>query len=37
MFVLANGTAQLALLGDRSHLTDDLRSQEGTQRSKLEV
>ena len=30
MFVLANGTAQLATLGDRTHLSDELRNQEGT-------
>ena len=30
MFVLANGTAQLATLGDRAHLSDELRNQEGT-------
>jgi len=30
MFVVANGTAQLAFLGDRSHLTDELKNQEGT-------
>jgi alpha-ribazole phosphatase len=30
MFVVTNGTAQLALLGDRSHLTEELRNQEGT-------
>jgi broad specificity phosphatase PhoE len=30
MFTLANGTAQLAVLGDRSHLSEALRNQEGT-------
>jgi probable phosphoglycerate mutase len=30
MFVVANGTAQLAFLGDRSHLSEELRNQEGT-------
>jgi|SRR5688572_4427107 len=30
MFVIANGTAQLAFLGDRSHLPAELKNQEGT-------
>ncbi|MDQ3070151.1 MAG: histidine phosphatase family protein [Acidobacteriota bacterium] len=30
MFVLQNGAAQLAMLGDRSHLSAELRNQEGT-------
>jgi probable phosphoglycerate mutase len=30
MFVVTKGTAQLAFLGDRSHLSEDLRNQEGT-------
>jgi alpha-ribazole phosphatase len=30
MFVVANGTAQLAFLGDRSHLSGELKDQEGT-------
>jgi broad specificity phosphatase PhoE len=30
MFVLADGTARLAILGDRTHLSDELRNQEGT-------
>ena len=30
MFVVANGTAQLAFLGDRSHLSEELKNQEGT-------
>ncbi|MEX2270633.1 MAG: histidine phosphatase family protein [Vicinamibacterales bacterium] len=30
MFVLENGTAKLAILGDRTHLSEDLRNQEGT-------
>jgi hypothetical protein len=29
MFVVANGTAQLAFLGDRSHLSEELKNQEG--------
>ena len=30
MFVVANGTAQLAFLSDRSHLSEELKNQEGT-------
>lgn len=30
MFVLSDGTAQLATFGDRSHLSEELRNQEGT-------
>jgi probable phosphoglycerate mutase len=30
MFVVTNKTAQLTILGDRSHLSEDLKNQEGT-------
>jgi broad specificity phosphatase PhoE len=30
MFVVTNTTAQLTILGDRSHLSEDLKNQEGT-------
>ena len=30
MFVVANGTAQLAFLGDRSYLSEELKHEEGT-------
>jgi len=30
MFVMANGTAQLAFLGDRSYLSEELKNEEGT-------
>ena len=30
MFVVTNRTAQLTILGDRSHLSEDLKNQEGT-------
>jgi alpha-ribazole phosphatase len=30
MFVLTNRTAQLTILGDRSHLSEELKNQEGT-------
>jgi probable phosphoglycerate mutase len=30
MFVVTKGTAQLAFLGDRAHLSEDLKNQEGT-------
>jgi len=30
MFVVTNSTAQLSIFGDRSHLPDDLKNQEGT-------
>ena len=29
-FVVTNGAAQLAILGDRGHLSEDLKNQEGT-------
>jgi len=30
MFVVTSKTAQLTVLGDRSHLTEELKNQEGT-------
>ena len=30
MFAVTNSTAQLTVFGDRSHLSDELKNQEGT-------
>jgi hypothetical protein len=30
MFIVTRKTAQLAIFGDRSHLSDELRNEEGT-------